>query len=155
MPFNKTFNWLITPADSVMAEPYYLDTQLKSNLKRAITEELQNLGYTHDQMNPALLIKFSVFNQPSRLYQFDRFNTRQNPIGNSDNTEKCNYNVDPGTLLISFIHPNTNKIIWEGFASGVIDSHRLKKNILKMNEGVRLIFQEFPFRIDSHAAHLD
>jgi hypothetical protein len=157
IPFDKTFNWYSENEDSLSLESYYLhDAQLKSDLTKAIAEELQNLGYLKNQINPSLLVRFYVFDSPLRLYGFDRFNSSQkNLLGNSDTAEKSNYNVDPGTLLISFVHPVTNKIMWEGFASGLIDSHAIKKNPLMVNEAVRLVLQEFAYQAGNSNAQLD
>jgi hypothetical protein len=156
IPVNKSFDWYVELDDTLKYASYLYDTQLRSDLKKAITNELQNLGYSEDPVYPGLLVKFYVFNSPSRLYGFDRFNSSlKNLIGTSAKSDKADYNVLPGTLLVSLVHPATNKIIWEGFASGLIDSQAVKKNSLMVKEAVRLVFQEYAYQIQSSAIHLD
>jgi hypothetical protein len=110
-PNHKNYCWQFEQ-DSLIPEALYLnDIQLKSDIKKAINEELQNIGYKPNSSSPYMLVKFEVLSSPTRLYEFDRFNsTLQSLVGKNDNTAKANYNVDPGTLIISFKESNTNKI---------------------------------------------
>lgn len=157
IPQSKIFAWR-QPTDSTLStnSEYLNDIKLRCMLESAIVEELQTLGYTLNQNKPAILVEFNVLDKPSRLVDFDRYNNNLKHLrGSIESTDKSNYNVDPGTVIISFIHANTKKMLWQGFASGVLDSQAAEKNSLMVNEAVRLIFQEFAFLIDNSIAHLD
>lgn len=50
-------------------------------------------------------------------------------------------NFEEGTLLINFTDSNTNKMIWQGFASGILDPDKIKDQSA-VREAVSSIFQK-------------
>jgi hypothetical protein len=132
------------------------DPLLTTNIKNALSQGLQKLGYHQNAGNPNLLVQFIVLVKPTRLDAFERFTGNlKNVIGKTTDHTTAAFNVDPGTLLISFIEPNSKKVIWQGFASGLIDCQATKNNILLVDEAVRLILQEFTYQIENNSPLLD
>ncbi len=52
--------------------------------------------------------------------------------------------VKPGTLIINFIDAKTNKQIWQGFASGILQADQMRDEP-KVRQAVSGIFSEFKY----------
>ncbi len=52
----------------------------------------------------------------------------------------------PGTLIVSLVDRKTGTMVWQGFASGLINNHEFIKDEAKVREAVSLIFDEFGMR---------
>jgi hypothetical protein len=146
----KTYCWVMQENDSLSLNSYYLnDLNLKAVLEKSINAELQRLGYVITKTQPQILIKYDVLKAPSRLHGVNQFNKHLLESGDSSTMV---YNVEPGTLLISFINPTDGKILWQGFASGLIDSQAPIKNTALVNEAVRLVMQEYAYLVNNNSA---
>ena len=140
----KTFNWT-SQVDSELDEGYYFlnDLILKSQVRDAVKSELMGLGYTLDA-NPDLLVNFRVFDRPTRIkghegYGVTYWGDEQYRLI-SDTTS---YDVEAGTLLISLVDREDGAIVWQGFASGLIENDKFIKDESSIHEAVNLIFEEY------------
>lgn len=133
--------------DSLSVNSFYLnDQRLKTNIETAISTTFRELGYQKRENDPQLLVKYQVLSTPARLKGSNAFTK------NTTDTISAMYNVDPGTLVISFMDATNGKMLWQGFASGLIDSQAAKKNTVLVDEAVRLVMQEYASLINSIAA---
>jgi hypothetical protein len=143
----KNYDWF-HENDSLSSDSYYLnDINLKHDIEKAISKQLQNLGCTATTEEPQILIRYTVLAAPSRLYGIHQ----NKNFALSTNTLEA-YNVEPGTLIISFLDPASQQILWQGFASGVIDSQAPIKNTALVNEAVRLVSQEYAYLVNNNSA---
>jgi len=135
----KTYQFMLVN-DSLGINSFYLnDQRLKTKIERAITASFRDLGYQKRQYDPQLLVKYHVLSTPARLKGSNTFSKTVD----ADDTTSAVYNVDPGTLVISFMDPANGRMLWQGFASGLIDTQAAEKNTALVNEAVRLVMQEY------------
>jgi hypothetical protein len=143
----KTFNWASHVSNELDAGIYFLnDLILKAQIREAVKAELMGLGYelteNADQAN--LIVNFRVFDQPVTLKGMegygDNYWGETNYAGIS---ETVSHDVEAGTLLLSLADRESGKVVWQGFASGLIDNNRFIKDEVKISEAVNLIFDEF------------
>lgn len=141
----KTFG-MASHIDSQLDEGLYFlnDLVLKAQVRDAVKNELRGLGYEQDPNDPDLIVNFRVFDQPVTLKGFEGYGTGywgdQNYRQISDTTS---YNVEAGTLLVSMADRESGNVVWQGFASGLIENNMFMKDEGKVLEAVNLIFEEY------------
>jgi hypothetical protein len=52
--------------------------------------------------------------------------------------------VKPGTLIINFVNAKTGKLIWQGFASGILQPDQVNDET-KVREAVSTVFNQFKY----------
>ena len=145
----KTFYWS-SQADAWLDEGgmYFLnDLGMKSIIRDAVKGELMGLGYNLQSYEPDLIINFRVFDKPVTLKGYEGYGTsywgdeRYREIDDA-----ASYDVEAGTLLVSMADRESGKVVWQGFASGLIENNVFIKEEGKIREAVNLIFEEFDKR---------
>ena len=140
----KTFNWASHVSNDLDAGIYFLnDLILKAQVREAVKGELMGLGYDEVEENPDLLVNFRLFDQPVTLKGKEGYG--ENYWGTADYNlpGETTYDVESGTLLLSLADRESGKVIWQGFASGLIDNNQFIKDEGKIREAVNLIFEDF------------
>lgn len=114
----------------------------RKKIKDAIHYELDSRGYKPAVDDPGMMISFSVLEQPASLRTTDGYVTLTS--GEKVRTEEnVTYtDVKPGTLLINFMEPKTGKVIWQGFASGILQADQMNDEA-KVRQAVSTIFNQF------------
>ncbi|MDQ2657682.1 MAG: DUF4136 domain-containing protein [Bacteroidota bacterium] len=149
----KSFYWS-TQADAWLDEGglYFLnDLGMKAIIRDAVKGELMGLGYQLQSYEPDMIVNFRVFEKPVTLKGYDGYglsywgDERYREI--SDTTS---YNVEAGTLLLSLADRKSGKVVWQGFASGLIENNAFVKDEGKIREAVNLIFEEFNQRASEY-----
>lgn len=144
----KTFHWA-SHVDSELQEGtlYFLnDLALKQDIREAVEYELEARGYKQDETNPDMVVNFRVFEEPTTLKGYESYGTGYwtgEQIREPD--ELQTYEVEAGTLLISLLDRESGEIIWQGFASGLIEEDTFVKDETQIKEAVNLIFEEYGF----------
>jgi hypothetical protein len=142
----KTFYWS-SQADAWLDEGgmYFLnDLGMKSIIRDAVKGELMGLGYEMQSHEPDLIVNFRVFDKPVTLKGYEGYGTsywgdeRYREIDDA-----ASYDVEAGTLLVSMADRESGKVVWQGFASGLIENDVFIKEEGKIREAVNLIFEEF------------
>ena len=145
----KTFAFS-TMIDSDLEPGVYFvnDLILKKRIREAVNAELMGLGYTLDRENPDLVVNFRVFEEPTTLKGFEGYG--ESYWGATEQyrqiSDQAFYDVEAGTLLISIVDRKSSQLIWQGFASGLIDDNKFKKEEATIREAVNLIFDEYEQR---------
>jgi Domain of unknown function (DUF4136) len=149
----KTFDFSSMIDSELETGLYFLnDLVLKSQLREAIQEELLGLGYKMDETNPDLIVNFRVFDKPTSLKGFEGYG--RSYWGNvsfrqiSDNTS---YDVKAGTLLVSLADQKNSQVVWQGFASGLIDNDKFIKDKATIRQAVNLIMDEYGVRVNNYS----
>lgn len=144
----KTFYWA-SQVDSWLDEGFYFlnDLTMKSMIRDAVKGELMGLGYGLQSHEPDLIVNFRVFDKPVTLKGYEGYGssywTDEKYREASDTTS---YDVQAGTLLVSLADRESGRVIWQGFASGLIEDDAFIKDEGKIREAVNLIFEEFDQR---------
>jgi hypothetical protein len=149
----KTFYWT-SQVDNKLDEGYNFlnDLILKAQVRDAVKAELMGLGYKLDARNPDVLVNFRVFDKPVRLRGMEGYGTgywgTEQYRSISDTTS---YEVEAGTLLVSLVDRKAGSIVWQGFASGLIDNNQFVKDEGKIREAVNMIFDEYGIRAKEYS----
>lgn len=149
----KTFDFS-SMIDSDLETGFYFlnDLVFKSQLREAIKEELMGLGYKMDETNPDLIVTFRVFQEPTSLKGFEGYgpgywgNTSFRQI-----SDQTTYDVKAGTLLVSLADRKNAQVVWQGFASGLIDDDQFIKDKATIREAVNLIMDEYGVRVNNYS----
>jgi hypothetical protein len=147
----KTFGWASQVSNELEAGVYFLnDLVLKAQVRDAVKSELLGLGYEMGTDSPDLLVNFRVFDKPVTLHSGDDDQSywgTDNYVGIPSES----YDVEAGTLLVSLADRESGKVIWQGFASGLIDNNQFIKDEGKIHEAVDMIFEEYNERATEYS----
>jgi hypothetical protein len=142
----KTFYWA-SQVDMWLDEGLYFlnDLTMKSMIRDAVKAELMGLGYTLQSDSPDLIVNFRVFDKPVTIKGFEGYGTSywggdQRYHAISDTTS---YDVEAGTLIVSLADRESGQVVWQGFASGLIENDTFVKEEGKIREAVNMIFEEY------------
>lgn len=144
----KTFYWA-SQADSWLDEGLYFlnDLTMKAMIRDAVKSELMGLGYQMQSYNPDLIVNFRVFDKPVTIKGYEGYGTSywgdQRYRQPSDTTS---YHVEAGTLLVSLADRQSGKVVWQGFASGLIKDNEFIREESKIRQAVNMIFEEYNHR---------
>ena len=148
----KSYNWTADidniPKDAIFVGPngvYIFNNESgRKMIKEAIQYELDSRGYVMNSSNPDMLISYSVLEQPASLRTTNGYVTLSSgeKVRTEDNVTQTD--VKPGTLIINFTNANTSKMIWQGFASGILQADHMKDES-KVRQAVSSIFKEFKY----------
>lgn len=141
----ETFGW-DEPLNMAVDESYnplVNNDIVNKRIKKVIRDEMEGRGYLFEENDPDLLINFhtmvesksEVTSYPNNYYFWWR-----NDLRTIDYKE--------GTLIIDLIGGATDQLIWQGYASGVLEPEDIT---LSANDGVRMIFEKYPYRAGSVA----
>jgi hypothetical protein len=141
----KTFYWAPQVVDKTDSEAMFLnDLTFKALIMEAVADEMEGLGYTPDENAPDLIVNFRVFDKPARIKGTEGYGNSywggQEYRSISDTTS---YKIDPGTLLVSLVDRKQSRMIWHGFASGLLNNNEFVRDEVKIREAVKLIFDEY------------
>ena len=145
----KTFAFASMIDSNLETGLYFVnDLILKKRIREAVNAELMGLGYTLDRTNPDLVVNFRVFEEPTTLKGFEGYG--ESYWGTTEKyreiSDQASYDVKAGTLLISIADRKTSQLIWQGFASGLIDNKKFIKEEGTIREAVNLIMNEYDQR---------
>jgi hypothetical protein len=144
----KTFYWS-SQADEWLDEGMYFlnDLTMKSMVRDAVKGELMGLGYEMRSHNPDLIVNFRVFDEAVTLKGYQGYGTSYwGDERYREVEDTTSYNVEAGTLLLSLADRESGKVVWQGFASGLIENNAFIKDEGKIRQAVNLIFEEFDQR---------
>jgi Domain of unknown function (DUF4136) len=142
----KTFYWS-SQADAWLDEGgiYFLnDLGMKAMIRDAVKSELMGLGYQIDSYEPDMIVNFRVFDKPVTLKGFEGYGSSYwsgQPYRSISDT--TSYNVEAGTLLVSLADRKSGQVVWQGFASGLIENNAFVKEEGRIREAVNMIFDEY------------
>jgi hypothetical protein len=113
-------------------------------IKEAVELQLKARGFTLDNRNPEMLVNFRVLEGKTELRKYI-LNNGQDYLGFGPRSEATQMvPVDPGTVLINFMDSRSGTQIWQGYASGALNSNDIKDSNT-MQAKVGAIFEDFNF----------
>ena len=141
----KSFYWA-SQVDTWLDEGMYFlnDLTMKAIIRDAVKGEMMGLGYELQSNEPDLIVNFRVFEEPVTLKGYEGYGTSYwNDDRVRDISDTTSYNVEAGTLLVSMADRESGKVVWQGFASGLIKDDTFVKDEGKIREAVNLVFEEY------------
>ena len=149
----KTF-YFSSQADAWLDEGLYFlnDLYMKGMIRDAVKGELMGLGYRMQSYQPDLVVNFRVFEKPTTIKGFEGYGTSYwGTEKYRDISDKTSYDVAAGTLLVSIADRKSGSIVWQGFASGLIDNNTFVKDESKIRQAVNMIFNEYGERAKEYS----
>lgn len=140
----KTFSWS-SQVDNKLDEGLHFlnDLILKADVREAVQAELEGLGFQKSP-SPDLVVNFRVFDKDVTLQGFDGMGTNYWGMSEvNDQGDGSKYDVKAGTLMLHLVDIKTGKVLWQAFASGLINGDAFIKDEAKIKEAVNLVFNEF------------
>jgi hypothetical protein len=143
----KTY-YYASQVDDKLDEGYFFlnDVILKSNVRNAVDAEMQALGYKKNPSSPDLIVNFRLFESQTRIKGSQDYGNKFWGMEIRQSEDTTSYIVKPGTLFISLIDRKNSSIVWQGFASGLIDNKQFIKDETKIKEAVNRIFNKYGYR---------
>jgi hypothetical protein len=138
--------------DNKLDEGFFFlnDLILKAEIRDAVKHEMDSRGYTHTASQPDLIVNFRVFDKPAEIQSVDQLGS------NYWAAEEINGYANPqtvrlkeGSLMIHLVDRKTGKLVWQGYASGLMDGNVFTKEGNKIDEAVSMVFDQFKFRADN------
>lgn len=149
----NTYYWA-SQVDQTLDPGYHFlnDLVLKATIRDAVKGELEGRGYKSQVNNPDLIVNFRVFDQPVHIKGYEGYGTSywgDMNFRTSDDT--TTYDLEAGTLIISLVDRAAGEIVWQGFASGLINDNAFIKDEGKIREAVNLIFDQYAYRATEYS----
>jgi len=118
-------------------------------LANAIRSRMNLQGYKLNDRNPNLLVSYKVYFGDMAFKGYDQPNIEswvKNGEDDNESYEGIKYNLKEGTLLITFYDRETERVVWQGYASGVFGTQAtLSADERYLKRLVRSIFDQFKF----------
>ena len=153
----KTFGWTRNineiPKDAIFIAPggvyVFNNESTREKIKKAIKFELNSKGFTESETNPDILVVFRVNEQAGKLHTvngYEVYNGGLDTTRTAKNEEAVK--IKSGTLMINIVDAKTDKVAWQGYASGILNPDMVNNDV-KVREAVALIFKKFKLRAKS------
>lgn len=150
----QTYTWSSDinqiPSDAVFVGPngvvVFNNETTRSKIKSAIEYELSSKGYKHAQSNPDFIVSFIVLEQPTEIVTYDGYRLLYNGLDTVRTEENVNQTqLQPGTVMVSFVDRETGKMVWRGYASGILKPDMINDES-KVRNAIASIFNDYRFR---------
>ncbi|MFT6205874.1 MAG: hypothetical protein ACI9V1_002008 [Spirosomataceae bacterium] len=141
----KTFDWVSNDANFKTGFFEIIEDAVYTNeIKQAVKYELEARSYNHSNNDSDLLVTFKVLQGSAEYMGFSEGSITSTTFDDEVRQKgyRETYMLDKGTLLIALIDKKTGKLVWQGFASGVMDGDIYDKGDTKVKEAVNDIFGE-------------
>ena len=160
----KTFDFASQVSDDQIQIFFLNDLLLKGKVKEAVEYELEARGYEQTDGSPDLVVTFQILEEPPEfpgytgVYRDENYwgptEMRKDAIGlvpdaevrTADNVKT--YQLKEGTLMVHLVDAESGELIWQGYASGIVDKDKVMENDDKIKQAVSLIFQTYDWRAD-------
>lgn len=116
-------------------------------IKEEIEKQMEIRGYTEGNENADVLISYAIYNKNLNLQEVKKV------YGNTQNDEFEVYrkSLKNGTLIISMIDKNSNKVFWTGYASKILKFNKSLAN-RDLKNITRAIFDNYRVTANSYLA---
>lgn len=149
----KTYGWSKDidqiPNNRIFASPngviIFNNESTRSKIKKAVQYEMDAKGYKYDPNNPDMFVIFQVTEQPGTLRTYNGYQMIDNgfdSVRTRDNV--AHTKIDGGTLLINIVDNKSDKVAWQGYASGILKPDMVNDES-KVRQAVSTIFNQFKF----------
>lgn len=113
-------------------------------IQASIANELEGRGYRENEPSPDLIVAYQVFDQKATLHGYS-----DNGLSATPGREPAeSFVLEPGTLMISLIDAKTSEMVWNGFASGMVNERAFTNDEADIKQAVHTIFEKFRYTAD-------
>jgi hypothetical protein len=129
---------------------FFNDLILKAKVRDAVKHELDSRGYTLAASQPDLIVNFRVFDKATEIRSVDQLGDNYWAAGEINGyTNPETVRLEPGSIMVHLVDRKTGKLVWQGYASGLMDGNVFTKEGNKIDEAVSLVFDKFNYRADN------
>ena len=129
----SSYNWLEMPMD------FPIDHYSAQHIKTAVDRQMKEKGFRLMTGNPDFII--SLQGQKDTVRQSPQSTSTSRVTGERKASEQFQH----GTFTMTMIDAETDRLIWEGYAKGVIPPNlSMKDKIKKTNEVIADLLADFP-----------
>ena len=129
---------------------FFNDLILKAEVRDAVKHEMDSRGYTHTTGQPDLVVNFRVFDKPAEIQSVDQLGTNYWAAGEVNAyTNPETVRLQEGSIMVHVVDRKTGKLVWQGYASGLMDGNVFSKEGNKIDEAVSMVFDKFDYRADN------
>lgn len=148
----KTFAWASQLNDALDAGNYFVnDIVLKTDIKEAVALALEERGYRMDPERPDIIVNIRVFDEPVMLNSYESYGAAfWGDVEFQTPADTLNTELQAGTLIISIVDREAGRILWQGYASGLVENNKFVKDEEKVREAVKLIFERYNYRASEY-----
>ncbi len=152
----KTYAWVDKP-ETKDAKRTRRNELTESNIRNAVNEQLQKVGWKEVSTNPDVMINYELLVERSQREQkdavytpsytrsyYNRYTGRVNTFyypGQFAGYDTYTTSVKEGTVTITMIDNKTDKAVWQGWTTSEIDSRRMTGK--EIDQSVKTIFRKF------------
>jgi hypothetical protein len=141
----STYNWMQAPEDPAadIQKELATNTLVEGRVKRAVDEQLAAKGIRKTTEDPDMLVAFHTGVQ-------DKVNVQSWGYGYGWGWGPGGVNVSTvhyqeGSLILDFIDPKTNKLVWRGVATKVLPEKTTpEKSEKTIRQAVEKILEKYP-----------
>jgi hypothetical protein len=148
----QTYFWASQIEEQGNEGKFFLnDVLLKADIRDLVHRELESRGYRLDENSPDLLVNFRVFDKAVTLNGLQGYGS--NYWGEKEITSNVGeeeIKIEPGTLIISLVDKREGKLVWQGFASGLMIHESFTKEEGYIREVVETIFDAYGIRVNEY-----
>ncbi len=138
--------------DNKLDEGFFFlnDLILKAKIRDAVKHEMDSRGYTHTSSQPDLVVNFRVFDKPTQIQSVDQLGSNYWAAGEINGyTNPETVRLQEGSVIVHLVDRKTGKLLWQGYASGLMDGNVFTKEGNKIDEAVSMVFDKFNYRADN------
>lgn len=157
----KTYSWT-TDIDNIPKDQIFIglngvyvfnNESGRKMIKDAIKYQLDARGYKMSSSNPDMLISFLVLEQPGSLRTTNGYVTVAGgeKVRTEDNISYTD--VKPGTLIVNITDVKSGKMIWQGFASGILQADQMRDQA-KVRQAVSSVFRQFNHSNNNYSSQM-
>ncbi len=129
---------------------FFNDLILKAKVRDAVKHELDSRGYTLAASQPDLIVNFRVFDKATEIRSVDQLGDNYWAAGEINGyTNPETVRLEPGSIMVHLVDRKTGKLVWQGYASGLMDGNVFTKEGNKIDEAISLVFDKFNYRADN------
>ncbi len=118
-------------------------------IKEEIEKQMEIRGYIESSENADVLISYVIYDKNLNLQQVKK--VYGNTQTQNDEFEVYRKNLKNGTLIISMIDKNSNKVFWTGYASKILKFNKSLAN-RDLKNITRAIFDNYRVTANSYLA---
>jgi Domain of unknown function (DUF4136) len=139
----KTFGWSTPLSIEVRNNPLYYNELSDKRIKSAVTVQLESRNYKYSE-DPDLEIHYHIIIEDKTVMRTDPYGYYYGPYWMR--SEVSVYEYQEGTLIIDLMDAKTDNLVWRGWITNFLKNRDPEKMEESINNAVRMIFAEYPYR---------
>lgn len=139
----QTFGWLSPLSIEARNNPLYYNELNDKRIKNAVVIQLESHNYKYSE-DPDIMIHYHIIIEDKTVMRTDPYGYYYGPYWMR--SEISVYEYQEGTLIIDMMDAKTDNLVWRGWITNFLKNRDPEKMEESINNAVRMIFAEYPYR---------